>query len=167
LSKHWNEGRWTKKKREQVKIEQAVKDGGFRSRLEYNVNQQLKENGIKFSYEGPLNTIRYSRPEKGHRYLADFLLGNGIIIEAKGLFELADRQKHLLIKKQFPHLDIRFLFQNPNNTITKKSKTTYGAWCYKNGIQCCHNVIPQEWLNEVKAPEVLANIIKTLKGFRK
>ncbi len=144
-----------------------VRDLGFRSKLEVIVNEQLFELGIPFSYEGELNTIRYTVPSSIGRYLGDFLLCNGIMIEAKGWFTAADRKKHLLIRDQFPQLDIRFLFMRANNTLSKKSKTTYIMWCERNGFLWCDKVIPEEWLNETKPNEELGLIINTLKGFKK
>ena len=44
-------------------------------------------------------------------YKPDFVLNNGIIIEAKGWFKARDRVKHLLIQEQYPELDIRFCFR--------------------------------------------------------
>lgn len=145
----------------------AVRDLGFRSKLEVIVNQQIKDSGISFSYEGPLNTIRYIIPAKEHRYVADFLLGNGIIIEAKGLFSVEDRKKHVFIKQQHPQLDIRLLFMNANNKLSKASRTTYGAWCDKNGIQWCNKVIPDSWLKERKPKAELQHIIDTLRSFQR
>lgn len=75
---------------------------------------------------------------------------NGIIIEAKGLFEIEDRQKHLLVKQQYPNLDIRFVFQNSNNKIYKGSKTTYADWCKKNGFKFANKLIPASWFTESK-----------------
>lgn len=92
--------------------------------------------------------MTYTIPESVHKYTPDFILPNGIIIEAKGLFETADRQKHLLIKKQYPHLDIRFVFQNPNNRLYKGSKTTYADWCKKHGYQYATKLIPSAWFKE-------------------
>ena len=140
---------------------------GFRSKLEVIVNQQLVDSGIRFSYEGKLNLIRYEVPVTKHRYLADFLLENGIIIEAKGLFDASDRKKHLYIKEQFPQLDIRFLFQNSNNKLRKGSKTSYGDWCDKYGFLYCDKVVPKEWIRERKAPADLEEIISILKGFHR
>ena len=96
--------------------------------------------------------LRYTIPESVHTYTPDFILPNGILIEAKGLFETADRKKHLLIKKQYPHLDIRFVFQNPKNTLYKGSKTTYSDWCKKYGYQYATKLIPAEWFNEEPKP---------------
>jgi hypothetical protein len=144
---------------------ESVRALGFRSKLEVIVNEQLLKSGVPFAYEGLLNTIRYIVPTSKHRYLGDFLLGNGIMIEAKGLFTSQDRKKHLLIKEQHPQLDIRFLFMNSKNKLSKRSKTTYSMWSDKNGFKWCHKVIPSEWLTEKKVKEELQNIINTLKGF--
>tara|TARA_R110002095_G_scaffold124022_1_gene107773 strand:+ start:107 stop:295 length:189 start_codon:yes stop_codon:yes gene_type:complete len=59
-----------------------------------------------------------------------------------------DRQKHILIRKQRPDLDIRFVFDNPNARISKTSKTTYAAWCEKNGFLYARKTIPREWIDE-------------------
>lgn len=90
----------------------------------------------------------YTIPATDHIYTPDFVLPNGIIIEAKGLFETDDRQKHLLVKKQYPHLEIRFVFSNPNTKIYKGSKTTYAAWCEKHGYMYAKGFIPDEWLSD-------------------
>ena len=54
--------------------------------------------------------------------------------------------KHLLVKKQNPNFDIRFLFVNAKNKINKFSKTTYGEWCDKHNIKWAERVIPKIWL---------------------
>ena len=117
---------------------------GYRSGLEELVQQQLKMLGIDAEYE-PFK-IDYTKPAKPSRYTPDFVLPNGVIIETKGRFVTADRQKHILIKAQHPHLDIRFVFSDPNTRISKKSKTTYAMWCEKNGFLFAKQTIPQEWL---------------------
>ena len=54
----------------------------------------------------------------------------------------------LAVKKQHPELDIRFIFQR-NNTLTKRSKTTYGDWCDKHGfLWCIYPHLPPEWFDE-------------------
>lgn len=87
-------------------------------------------------------------PESSHKYLPDFILSNGIYIEAKGLFNRADRQKHILIRKQYPEIDLRFVFQNMKNKISKQSKTTYADWCVKNGFKFANQRIPVAWIQE-------------------
>lgn len=88
------------------------------------------------------------KPSTNHTYTPDFVLRNGIIIEVKGKFETADRQKHILIKKQYPNLDIRFVFQNPNNKLYKGSRTTYAMWCEKYGFLYAHKTVPLSWYRE-------------------
>lgn len=117
---------------------------GFRSGLEEKVADELKKSGVKFEYE--TTKIKYVVPESVHSYTPDFIFPNGLIVETKGRFVAADRKKHLLIKKQHPELDIRFVFQNSNNKISKGSKTSYADWCNKNGFQYSDKRIPDEWL---------------------
>ncbi len=121
---------------------------GYRSGLEEKVAENLKERGIDAEYEKV--KIKYTKPSKPATYTPDFVLPSGIIIETKGRFITADRQKHVLIKEQHPELDVRFLFQNSRARISKASKTTYADWCRKNGFQFADKVIPEEWLREAR-----------------
>lgn len=100
----------------------------------------------------PYETTRvtYTKPETSHKYTPDFVLPNGIIVESKGRFLTADRQKHLLIKQQHPHLDIRFVFSRSKERISKTSNTTYAAWCMKFGFAYADKDVPDAWLTETK-----------------
>ena len=99
---------------------------------------------MKVEYE--TTKIKYVVPESLHTYTADFKLPNGIIVETKGRFVVADRKKHLLIQQQYPNLDIRFVFSNSKTKISKGSKTSYADWCIKNNFKYADKEIPQEWL---------------------
>ena len=116
---------------------------GYRSGLEDRVSQKLKKLSVPVKYEEL--KIKYEVHDF-RTYTPDFELPNGIIIETKGRFVLDDRKKHLLIKKQHPDLDIRFVFSNSNAKINKGSKTTYGMWCDKNGFLYADKLIPEEWI---------------------
>jgi hypothetical protein len=124
---------------------QAIKNG-YRSGLEDKISEQLKSLSVPVKYEEL--KIRYSVPESFHTYTPDFELPNGIIIESKGRFVAADRKKHLLIKQQYPHLDIRFVFSNSRAKINKGSKTSYADWCNKFGFLYADKLIPKEWIGE-------------------
>lgn len=126
----------------------AIKHG-YRSGLEETVANQLQKESVSYEYENKANTIKYTIPAKDHTYLPDFKLPNGIIVETKGRFLLADRKKHKLIKEQHPEIDIRFVFSNSNTKISKKSKTTYASWCEALNIPYADKTIPQSWLEEV------------------
>jgi len=122
---------------------------GFRSGLEKRVADELNSQGISFSYEEM--KIEYTRPARQSKYTPDFVLTNsGIIVETKGRFMTDDRAKHLLLKAEHPHLDIRFVFSNPKQRISKSSKTTYSMWCEKHGFKYAKGSIPIEWLRETK-----------------
>ena len=117
---------------------------GFRSGLEMDIDASLKDQGIDGEYEQHI--IEYVKPETKHKYHPDFKLPNGIFVETKGRFLADDRKKHILIKKQRPELDIRFLFQNSKTKISKGSKTSYADWCEKHGFQYADKIIPEDWL---------------------
>ncbi len=117
------------------------RSSGYRSRFEELVALYLKGQGATFSYESM--KLDY---ERKCTYTPDFILPNGVIIEAKGRWLGSDRTKHLAVRKNNPHIDIRFCFQNAYNKLTKKSKTTYAEWCDKNDFLWCHQKIPKEWL---------------------
>ncbi len=121
----------------------AALEAGFRSGLELSIQNQLKYFGIIAGYETRTITFVHHR-----RYVADFELPNGILIEGKGRFDIEDRKKHLLIKEQHPELDIRFVFSNSKQTLNKGSKTTYADWCRKHGFLFADKIIPAEWLKE-------------------
>ena len=127
-----------------VGTSQAIKHG-YRSGLEDKISEQLKSLSVPVKYEEfkiiyEVNEIR--------SYTPDFELPNGIIIESKGRFVSADRKKHLLIQKQHPLLDIRFVFSNSRAKINKGSKTSYADWCNKFGFLYADKLIPKEWIDE-------------------
>ena len=117
----------------------------FRSNSEYNTYCFLKENKVSFKYEKL--TIKYKWLES-KKYIPDFILSNGVILEVKGRFVLEDRKKHLFVKKQFPQYDIRFVFDNPNRKLYKNGKMTYAIWCEKHGFKYCKasSGIPKDWI---------------------
>jgi hypothetical protein len=125
-----------------------VKAGKYRSGLEKQIREALDKRRVKYRYEEV--KIPYIKPETLHSYLPDFILSNGIIVEAKGRFTSADRKKHLLIKIQHPELDIRFVFSNSRSRLSKTSKTTYGSWCEKHGFKYADKLIPISWIREKK-----------------
>lgn len=126
----------------------ASREAGFRSGLEVQISKQLEAVGVEYSYEELV--VKYTQPAKPRSYKPDFVLSNGIIIEGKGRFEPKDREKHLLVREQNPGLDIRFVFSNSNDKISKGSKTSYADWCNKHGFKFSDKRIPMEWINETK-----------------
>ncbi len=133
-------------KRKSLTQKQVAKKYGFRSGLEERIAEQLDKAGVEYTYEQV--KLNYIRPASKHVYTPDFVLANGIIVETKGRFLLADRMKHILVKKHNPTLDIRFVFSNSKARISKTSTTTYASWCEKNGFKYADKTIPQEWLDE-------------------
>ena len=102
------------------------------------IQQEVRYEKLKVEWED----LRY------RTYTPDFLLDNGILIEAKGLFDSEDRHKHKCVRRQHPELDVRFVFSNARTKLYKGSKTTYADWCDKNKVLWSHKDIPASWLNE-------------------
>lgn len=125
---------------------QVLLKHGVRSGLEDVICQELSQRGIPYKYEEL--TLTYTQPEKQRKYTPDIVLENGIVIEIKGRWVTADRQKIALVKKQYPEMDLRMVFSNSKAKISKASKTTYGEYCDKIGIPYADKMIPDEWINE-------------------
>lgn len=136
---------------------------GYRSGLEVRNKDYLNELGHPFKYEA----IKIEWEDLMYRtYTPDFILKNGIIIETKGRFTADDRRKHLMIQKQHPKLDIRFVFTSSRAKLSKGAKTTYGQWCEKNKFLYHDRIIPEEWLHEKgndKHPPLIQFPLKKIK----
>ena len=120
--------------------------GTYRSGLEKKVAEYLTQLKVTFKYEGI--KIKYIKPESYHTYTPDFVLPNGIIVETKGIFDSEDRKKHVLVREQQPHYDIRFVFTNSKTKLYKGSKTKYSDWCTNHGFQYADKLIPRGWIDE-------------------
>lgn len=120
---------------------------GFRSGLEGKLSDHFAALGVDVLYEQV--KIRYVLPARSASYTPDWLLvGSGIIVESKGIFEVEDRQKHLLIQHQHPGLDIRFVFSRSATKLYKGSPTTYAKWCETHGFLYADKLPPADWLAE-------------------
>lgn len=116
----------------------------FKSKWEGQVAEQIEKYGLPILYEH--DKIVYIVPESEHKYNPDFGIAKGVYIEAKGKWTSEDRKKHVLLKEQHPDLKIYIVFQNANQKIRKGSKTSYGDWATKHGIEWSHKQIKKEWL---------------------
>lgn len=132
--------------------QQAGLRDGFRSGLEdKNAAHLEKLIGEPVPFES--FKIKYEIPASMHTYTPDFILPNGIIIETKGRWLPADRTKHLLVRAQWPQLDIRMVFTSSKARIAPGAKTTMAQFCEKHGIQYSDKLVPREWVLE-DGPEV-------------
>lgn len=133
---------------------------GYRSGLEERVAAQLAAAQVEATYEA--HSIHFTPPVKRRRYTPDFVLPNGIIIETKGRFLTADRQKHKDIQAEHPGLDIRFVFSRAAARLSKTSKTTYADWCERYGFLWAEGSIPETWLREDRNTHRLMALQKAL-----
>ena len=140
--------KFNKRQQHRLTVSNAIKHG-YRSGLEDKLSKQIKTAGLEVQYE--TDKISYQVPLRQAKYTPDFKLpkdGGFFYVEAKGIWDVQDRQKHLLIKEQYPEIDIRFVFSNSNNKLYKGSKSTYASFCDKHRLEWAHKTIPDEWLTE-------------------
>lgn len=114
----------------------SVRTDGYRSEFEARVAAGLTQFGVAFQYEPPNRVLTYTI-EGG--YTPDFVLPNGIIIEAKGWFPPEDKRKMRAVKAAHPQLDIRLVFQSTGR------KGANLRWAAKYGFPACVGDVPEEW----------------------
>lgn len=133
------------------KQREAAYRHGYKSGLEHKVAERLMELSYPVRYEEI--SLQYIVPERKAKYTPDFVFtkkdSNIMYVETKGRWTSADRQKMKHVLASNPNLDIRIVFQNPQQKISKGSSTTYEAYALKIGIKhVAKRDIPQEWLDE-------------------
>lgn len=115
----------------------------MRSGFERTLDVQLKQSGIGYTYESlKLPYVRH------HVYLPDFVLDNGIIIEAKGVLNKRDPNesaKMVAVKQAYPELDIRFVFMKADLPLPRM-KMSHAKWAEKYGFPWADGKIPENWL---------------------
>jgi len=118
----------------------------FRSKFEKAVYEHAKKHKRKVEYEPSCPSIYYTTTA---RYIPDFALPNGVLIESKGYFSSRDRRKMLQVARDNPELDIRFVFQRANNRLTKSPNSmTYAQWAERHGFKWSEHSIPEDWYDE-------------------
>ena len=120
----------------------------FRSKYEETIYNNVQSNGLTVEFE----PFKLPYLVKGN-YFPDFVLPNGIIVEAKGYFDSRARAKMIAVKKHNPGLDIRMLFMNSRTKVRKGSKLTYADWCEKYGFIYADGMIPLKWFREKSESE--------------
>lgn len=115
----------------------------FKSKFEEEIYDTAVRNKKPIEYE----TLYLPYYIKG-TYNPDFVLPNGIIVEAKGYFDIRAQVKMRAVKKENPSLDIRFVFMNSRTKVRKGSKMTYADWCLKYGFPYADYHIPLDWWKE-------------------
>lgn len=115
---------------------------GYRSQYEADVAAALATTGEDIQYEAlripyVVNICATYKP--------DFVLPKqAIMLEVKGEFRKEDRDKMQRVKAQYPHLDIRILFQAPKGKVA--GKLTAAEWADNNGFPWCKGPsLPPEW----------------------
>jgi len=138
---------------------------GYKSGLELTVSEQIKSTEYGLNYETEI--LKYIVPERQAKYTPDFVFtkknGEFMYVETKGRWTSVDRLKMKHVLASHPGVDIRMVFQNPNQKISKGSNTTYEIYANKIGINhVAKKDIPADWFVEcLKQGEQPINPLKT------
>ena len=113
---------------------------GFRNQFEEKLASFLEEKRVAYEYE----TLILGYTLEG-KYKPDFILPNGIIIEAKGFFRTHAQRALRAVKKAHPELDIRLVFYNQNQKV-QGSKLKCYEWAVKHKFKFADKTIPESWI---------------------
>ena len=106
-----------------------------RSKLELKFEDILLANKAEYDYE--VTVIPYTVPESKHKYTVDWTFTNGILCETKGyLSDHQERNKYVLLKQQYPDIDLRFVFDNVNK-LCGGTKYSHKTWAEKHKFPYC------------------------------
>ena len=122
--------------------------GVLKNKFEKTANKELETLWGKENVAYETETFEYVVPATKKKYTPDFKKkGSRLFVETKGYWDAADRQKMKLIVEQHPEIKVRMYFVSGNKPIRKGSKTTYGEWCDKIGIEWSDQSkgIPKSW----------------------
>jgi thioredoxin-related protein len=121
-----------------------------KNKNETAVAEQLKEAGVKFSFEP--HSFKYNVPAT---YTPDFVLttkkGKDIYVEVKGyhpgMQAWAQKIRHFV--EQNPKIDYRIVFKDASKKFNKRYKSNLGDWATRIGVKWSSGgLIPEEWLGE-------------------
>jgi hypothetical protein len=95
---------------------------------------QLKSADVLFGYER--DTFSYQH--KPQKYTVDFTIrkpsGVKVYYEYKGKLDGPTRKKLRAIKESNPDLDLRLVFEKPNNKLYRGAKMRYWEWAERYGF---------------------------------
>ncbi len=124
----------------------GIRTGRYKSRLEATIADQL-DNYKKISWSYETKKVPYVIRST---YTPDFIIGDNVWVEAKGYMDADERRKFQEIRKQYPLVDIRFVFSNWDTRCSKGGKMTYRGWAEKYNFRCADKTIPTYWIKEFK-----------------
>jgi hypothetical protein len=110
---------------------------GYRSMSEVRFAAHLKSARVPFKYEA--EKLRYRYEEQN--YVIDFSVklphrnSSPIHLEYKGKLDAQTRRKMAAVKKCNPDVDLRLVFERPNNKLYKGAKMRYWEWAERHGFK--------------------------------
>lgn len=103
----------------------------FRSSWEANIARVLNYKGISWDYETEIFDLDLSKTRvkmDSARYIPDFILKNGLIIEIKGFWDSRSKLKNSLFRDQYPDKNILTIDNDIYRCIAQKYKEVIPNW---------------------------------------
>ena len=125
---------------QQISKKRLKTSKGFRNQFEEKLASFLEEKRVAYEYE----TLVLGYTLEG-KYKPDFILPNGIIIEAKGFFRTSAQRALKAVRKAHPDLDIRLVFYDQYKKVQGSNLRCY-EWAVKYKFQFANKEIPEEWI---------------------
>jgi len=133
----------------------------IRTKLQQDIYDALTKARIPFYYRetaqrGEEVALLVDLPDRSraNRFYPTFIVtcddGTRVVLQQKGRFVTADRQKLRLLKQQHPTVEFRMIFSNSAQRISSTSATKYSDWCERFGIAYCDGKPSQEWIEELQ-----------------
>lgn len=129
----------------------------LRSKFELKLAEELHQQGVDYKYEqwqyeyfkkvtnGVCDDCVGTHVYQRSWYTPDFILPNGIVIEAKGHFTASNRTTLVAVREAHDTIDLRLVFM-ANGKINRSSMTRYSDWCEQHNFEYALGSIPEEWL---------------------
>jgi hypothetical protein len=128
----------------------------FASQSEVTFAKTMDHNNIPWKYES--ESFEYFLKPK--IYTPDFKIkrpdGTTFFVEYKGFLWNEDKAKMIAVRKQYPKMDIRFVFADARKPVhgakTRKNgtKQSHGEWADQNGYLWAEGFMPPSWLKTQK-----------------
>lgn len=117
----------------------------YKDDLEADVARQLRSISVNYRHERFRIHVRPYGTSGIRHYTPTFIVPNWIIIEPRKRFSTEERQMFIYFQREFPELEVRFIFANSKSKISRASKITYAMWCDRYGFKYGDKRIPAEW----------------------
>ena len=116
------------------------------------IETQLKVHRLEYELNNKDNSIEYINCKKTKVFVPRFVMSDGMIVESVSYLLKQDCRKYLLLREQYPNLDIRFIFESADKYVSGGDGLTLAEWAASNKFHWANKLFPLEWMIETTDP---------------